>query len=257
MRPDMHEVIIERPRWAHAATYPRAFARNMSRTPRALRSRGDDGDESPLRERMGTGYRDKSLSENLQPLVRFLRSRLGKPWSKVRGEIAEHLRVTSAVQKHVMDHLKEYVITSTWFGADGLVWGADRYGRPRPIVPSYRPDFYVHPKTGLLAEAPSRARKAKRRGVPSDPLVRRLSTFRQLRRIDGVWFDIEMRKLPEGATMWSTGPVVWDVVTRCHTRKNGSFGYDQERPMIMEWRSGYYAFAKRQLSKREVLQMCS
>ena len=166
--------------------------------------------------------------------------------------------MTSAVQKHVMDHLKQYVMTSTWMGTDGRVWGAGWHGRPVAIVPSYRPDFYVHPKTGLLAEAPTRARKAKRQSVmPSDPLVRRLSTLRQLRRIDGVWFDVELRKLPEGDTMWATGPVVWDVVARCTTRKNGAFGYADERPMRIEWRRGYYAYAKRQLSKREIVRMCS
>ena len=257
MRADMHEVIIERPRWAHADTYPRAYVRNLFGTPRSQRAlveRGDDAD-APTRERMGTGYREKQLSENLQPLVRFLRSRVGKPWAKVRSEIAEHLRVTSAVQKHVMDHLKEYVITSTWIGSDGRIWGPDRWGRPKPIVPSHRPDFYVHPKTGLLAEAPTRARKARRK-VADDPLVRRISPTRQLRRIDGIWFDVELRKLPPGPTAWTSGPYVHDVVARCQTRSNTYPGRDDE-PMRMEWRTGYYAFAKRQLSKREIVRMCS
>jgi hypothetical protein len=134
----MPNVIVERPRWAHAARYPRAH----------LRSRG--GDDPPARERM-SGYGDKQLNENLAPLRRFLRSRVGKPWAKVHSEIAAQLRVTSAVQKHVLDHLREYVITST-FMHEGAIWGPDRWGRPLPVrLHRTRVTFFVDPRSALLA----------------------------------------------------------------------------------------------------------
>ena len=114
MRPDMYEVIIERPRHGHWRGYPRQWMRNRQR------AREPDVD-LPVREPMGA-YRDKSLNENLAPLVRFLRSRVGKPWAKVRSEITARLSVGSAVQKHVMDHVKEYVTERVWSdGAGGVI----------------------------------------------------------------------------------------------------------------------------------------
>src|SRR5688572_20988260 len=104
MRSDMSEVLIERPRYAHAARYPRAWVRR--------RTRDDEG--GPTKEKMGGFYREKSFDDHLGPLRRFLQCRVGRPWSKVHAEMAEHLRVTSTVQRHVMEHVRQYVWTNTW-----------------------------------------------------------------------------------------------------------------------------------------------
>lgn len=242
MRPDMHEVIIERPRHAHWASYPRARVQNRWR------------DEGPSREGMGARYGDKHLNENLAPLVRFLRSRVGRPWSKVRSEIAEHLRVSSAVQKHVMDHVKDFVAERVWRDADGRMWGADRYGRPRGIVPTTRPEFFVHPKTGLLAMAPIVSRKTKRRGPRNDPTVRALSAKRHLRRVGGAWFDVELAELPLVEVPpfgYRRGVPVWDVVAR-RTVTAWQLTWNDPEPMAVEWRAGRYAKSMRQLSKKEI-----
>ena len=54
MRSDMHELLVERPRWAHRARYPRAFVRNRFA-----------GSEPPAREALSRSrYGDKQLSEN-------------------------------------------------------------------------------------------------------------------------------------------------------------------------------------------------
>lgn len=120
MRPDMHELLVERPRWGHQARYPRAYVRNRF------------GDDLPAREAMNRKrYGDKQLSEYFAPLVRFLRTNVGRPWSKVHSEMASVLAPSNAVQKHVLDHLADFLIRVT-FERDGKIWGADRYGRPYP-----------------------------------------------------------------------------------------------------------------------------
>ena len=58
---------------------------------------------------MGALYAEKHLSDNLQPLVRFLRTCVGRSWDKVHSEIAEHVRFTNAVQQHVLQHLRQFV----------------------------------------------------------------------------------------------------------------------------------------------------
>lgn len=239
MRPDMHEVIIERPRHAHWASYPRARVQNRWR------------DEGPSREGMGARYGDKHLNENLAPLVRFLRSRVGRPWSKVRSEIAEHLRVSSAVQKHVMDHVKDFVAERVWRDADGRMWGADRYGRPRGIVPTTRPEFFVHPTTGLLAMAPIIARKAAKNVRRRDPDAIGISATRLLRRIEGAWFEVHLAELPVSPANRFTGIAVWDIVARQYVRRF-HVPWNHAHPMAHEWHAGRYAKSMRQLSKKEI-----
>lgn len=89
MRADMHELLVERPRWAHAARYPRGSLRHRAGKDQALsRAR----------------YGDKQLPENFNPLIRFLRCNVGRPWAKVHSEMAKVLAPTNAVQRHVLVH---------------------------------------------------------------------------------------------------------------------------------------------------------
>lgn len=245
MRPDMHEVLIERPRWAHAARYPRAYARN--------RTADDEG--GPSKEKMGGFYRDKHFDDHLGPLRRFLQSRVGRPWSKVHAEMAEHLRVTSTVQRHVMEHVRQYVWTSTWFDEDGELWGMSGHGGLGRVAAWGRtPAFYVHPRTGLLQRLPNVARK-KKKDSP-DPNVRTVVPDRfQHRRIEGVWFEVELAPLPVHPQItWRLGPPVWDVVARRAVRNRMST-YGDPEPMAVEWRRGFYARAMRQLSKKEIRRL--
>ena len=74
MRSDMHELLVERPRWAHRARYPRAYVRNRF-----------SGNDPPAREALSRSrYGDKQLSENFSPLIRFLRHHVGRPWSHIQ-----------------------------------------------------------------------------------------------------------------------------------------------------------------------------
>jgi len=101
MRSDMAKVIVERPRRGGGARYARGSQ--------------PDGPSMELwrrREGMKTAWRDrKTLNENLAPLWRFLRSRIGRPWDKVYSEVCERINKNSAVQLHVWQHLMQEVIT--------------------------------------------------------------------------------------------------------------------------------------------------
>lgn len=190
MRSDMAKVIVERPRVRlpklDGSWYPRGSLENVFQR---------DFELAPKREGMGRGYREKRLNENLQPLVRFLRSNVGRPWDKVRSEIAAHVRCISAVQKHVLDHLADFVEEHP------MLVGRVAYQRRRlvPIVSvgtHFR--FWVCPRTGLLRLGPAVARK-KRWKPPLGPDRRILAPTRELRRIEGVWYQCDVIARSDGS----------------------------------------------------------
>lgn len=148
MRRDMFEVIIERPRYG--SSWATKKGRGKERTARAY-------DRAPTKMGMGRSGGTKSLNENLAPLLRFLRKSVGRPWNKVRSEMSAVLSMSSAVQKHVIDHVKDFVeenprmingvahSPTTFGGAKGEYMPLARNGR--------RFSFYVCPTTGLLRHA--------------------------------------------------------------------------------------------------------
>jgi len=147
MRPDMHKVIVERPRRGSRGPFRAAVGR-----------RNTPLEELPSKEGLQRRYlgRDlRALNENLAPLKRFLRKQVGRPWNKVYSEISARLRSTSAVQQHVRDHVWDYVERNALIGRDGVVYHHPRFGPPDPW-PLRPGDLYVHPKTGILLAAKNR-----------------------------------------------------------------------------------------------------
>jgi hypothetical protein len=51
----------------------------------------------------------KFLNENLAPLRRFLHQSVGRPWNDVYSEISQHIRLSSAVQFHILQHIGDFV----------------------------------------------------------------------------------------------------------------------------------------------------
>src|SRR5260370_32905789 len=133
MREDMFELIIERPRGGG----------NRPRRPgRPPRDRDDAPRfESSSRHRGGT----KWLNENLAPLVRFLRRRVGRPWNDVHSEMTAQLSLTSAVQKHVLDHVRQMVELHVVL-VDGKPHRATVPGYGREAIEHGQ--LYVCPRTG-------------------------------------------------------------------------------------------------------------
>lgn len=183
MREDMARVIAERPR-------VKPFSNREGR-----RQKLEDlpTHEGMRRARSWRGER-KQLNENLAPLHRYLEKQVGRPWDKVYSEIAAHLRVDSAVQQHVRDHLRDFVAITArrnirnWRSSyrGGLWWQK----------------LYVDPVTGLLCRTDrlpeEKARRRAKRNWRPLPIERiALAEDSELRLIDGLWYEVRLAPLPE------------------------------------------------------------
>src|SRR5262245_5855102 len=121
MREDMAKVLVERTRGGRRIRF------NLRRCAFERKSRSKH-DQDALAERMPIRFsRTKYLSENLEPLKRFLRSRRDRPWYQVYAEIRRGLAPKNAVDMHIMQHLWGYVLRTrrdvngklVMFGHDG------------------------------------------------------------------------------------------------------------------------------------------
>ncbi len=192
MRADMAKVIVERPRrggnWAH----------KKGRVPR-------DADQWVQKEGMRAphvrNWGGKELNENLAPLRRFLHSRVGEPWDAVYSEISENLKVTSAVQQHVRDHVQDFVITKVSVDDDGELWGVS-YGRPYRIGEGWRHrELYVDPRDGILKHTPNQPKPPtyqQRRDAQFVDTHRVVDDAHELRKHKGIWYLCEVKPVLPG-----------------------------------------------------------
>jgi hypothetical protein len=241
MRSDMSKVIVERPRLRfplkNGSAYPRGRLENRW---------APDLESAPRIESMGGTYKTKWLNENLRPLVRFLRSRVGQRWDEVYSEIAARISCKSAVQKHVLDHLRDYVVENVEIVGTSVKYIQHR-GCETLVSRGTRFRFYTHPDTRELCMAPIAPRKQRVKEA-IDPDRRVLSRDQELRRISGVWYRIDIAPIPRCP---SARARCFDVLER--TVLDGG-AYAAGARVNGLWRTGRYAGRKRQLSTREILQ---
>jgi hypothetical protein len=241
MRSDMSKVIVERPRLTHplenGSAYPRGHLKNRW---------APNLEDAPRIESMGGTYAHKWLNENLQPLVRFLRSRVGRRWDDVHSEIAARISCKSAVQKHVLDHLRDYVVENVRIVGTTVQYIRYHWYQPLESV-GMRFRFYVDPDTRELCLAPVASRKRKVK-EEADLDRRVLSADRELRRIHGVWYEVEVAPIPRDPSARAT---CFDVLERT-TLDGGS--YNAGARVNLLWQTARYAVKKRQLSTREIIQ---
>lgn len=197
MRNDFHEILVERPRVGHAdGEFTSRQARRTAK--HALQNGDEDMDiHISMKGHLKTFRNKKELNENLKPLRRFLRSKVGQPWDDVYSEIMQNLNMNNPSQHHVWRHLIEFgeVHTKTYM-ENGQVMIADSDPRPAGSY-SWRDEFYVHPITRTLEFAPQQPRyrpaQIQRRSdeyryVDSEnPLV-------QWHKIKGIWYEITLRE---------------------------------------------------------------
>jgi hypothetical protein len=193
----MGKVLVERPRVRHSDCGRRKGYRK-----RAAKALADGG--GPTREGMKARTpRSKMFNEHLSPLRRFLDANVGRPWDKVYAEIAEHVDRGNMIQKHLLTHLFEYVVTQT-IEIDGEPHDA----RPRrsffaagggSLRTSHsRHSWYVCPRSGLLRKP--RYVPWDWRTKPAAPRRVRVSDTAVCLELDGRWELVSLVPLKDPLT---------------------------------------------------------
>lgn len=242
MRADMGKVLVERARVGHSD-------RNRRKGYRKAAARALAAGDGPTREGMKARTpRTKYFNEHLSPLRRFLNARVGRPWDTVYAEICAHVDRGNVVQKHVLTHLFDYVITQVE-QIDGEPfdarprWGLLGRGGRNLLTDGDDQTWYVCPRTGYLRKS-RRVPPEKRKRPP--PLRRVwLGPTDLCVTIGGRWERLTMVRITdEGPTHEG-----YDVVFR---RRVGPNGY-------WPWQELYgvraFATARRQLSRAEQKQL--
>lgn len=194
MRPDMHKIIVERPRLLRASWTNLKTARRLSLRDRtSALDAPEDYDSGPARA--SSARHSKWLNENLAPLRRYLQKQVGRPWQKVHSEILKGIDTRSAVGLHVLQHVEDFVDTDVVI--ENRVVYRVACGRRVPMTQG----LYVHPRTGLLRAltGPRRPRTPK----PTQVECVQITETSYFEKRDGLWFRVEYRlRRPED---WQDG----------------------------------------------------
>jgi hypothetical protein len=233
MRSDMSKVIVERPR-AYRGHRGRSSPRMPNRTRICALERGNV-------EAMGRGYAEKSLNENLAPLLRWMHAQVGRRWNEVFSELSKHIRMRSTVQKHVLDHVRQMVAEYTQLNEHGV--HCSTWGGLAPLRGwSKRGALYV--ERGILRCAPFADLGTLRFRKVSDTVF--------LMRSLGIWYRLTLAESP--AT--ETHPQRIDAYTgeQLGSRAHSQRMWQQPPPWASRrWDARRtYATTKQQLTKSEL-----
>lgn len=237
MRPDMHKVVVERPR--NGQGYARQFPR--PRKP---------FDSLPKYESIRRPHTQRKwFSDLLGPLKRWLQSQVGRPWDDVYSEACQVIKPDSIVRAHIKGHLLDFVERQT-FLRDGRIWCFSPYhfgrGTIITVEQAYRRHtrFYVHPETRLLCAIPHspQQRRLDRHAEYRARTQRWQSDTLLLRQIKGLWFACQVKPFPSrqkrGDSPWCFDLAEGRAVHLTRARQI----YDRD----------VYCVAKRQLSGKEL-----
>lgn len=213
MRKDMAKVVVERGRRGAGPLRPRPNPKDLEKLDELPRHIGMIQE---VRER--GGY--KELNETLQPLYRFIKGQVNRPWNKVHSELREHIKPGNTVQEHVMTHIEDVItlkvdkVPPTPEIPTGLVArsSVNRWRGSRPIPAG---ELYVD-DDGIIKKARNKTNPRPKRGWnmtkkdKEDAKTEREANAEEKlldadlwgRRIEGIWYGyplvdytIEMREV--------------------------------------------------------------
>lgn len=108
----------------------------------------------------------KHFNDNLQPLQRYLVSKVGKNWDKVHSELCSKLKKNTVSGQHVFNHLFDYVHLNVIVEDKNVYYLS--FGKYEALRSTESwPKFYVNPKTGQLVKAKLITNKALRKSWQS------------------------------------------------------------------------------------------
>jgi len=94
----------------------------------------------------------KFFTDNLEPLQRYLESKIGKNWDKVHSELCSRLKKNTVSGLHVFNHLYDFIILNT-IERDKKVYHI-KFGKLQELYSTERwPKYFIQSKTGQLRKA--------------------------------------------------------------------------------------------------------
>lgn len=152
----MFDVLLERPRIAHfragTSTSDLKNQRNIYRKAKMfqLDEHGEVCDEFsgiklPMRSRR-LNFNLKMFNVKLNPMHRFLLSRVGQPWNTVYSEITAQLRKKSAKLNFALMHLNHHAPENAIRSTNDRFWVWGPFYSPK----NHKEGFYIEPETGFL-----------------------------------------------------------------------------------------------------------
>lgn len=242
MRPDMGKVITERHRTKSVPT---------AKFGKTIRWNGFDGDYTEPKFQSGSqgrvyGYDRKQPTDVLGPLKGWVEKQVGRPWDKVYSELCQVLDKRKLTHKHVIDHLYQWVGRTVILCKDGCYREPDNISgfwtnEGKWVLNGFAPEYFVHPKTGLLER--NKARESKQE---------RAERFRK---------DAKSKKLIEvgGGSVFKKIADIWyrlDVRIATSTEVTLYLDHENENSRVFSLgQKTYYVQAKRQLGKRELREI--
>ena len=129
-------------------------------------------EQEGIKKRLKGGW-GAQLADRIEPLVKFLRTNVGRPWDKVFSEICEHADPRSLRGKHLREHVEMEV--DTW---------TERLAKSDEHWPRWR-HFYVDAK-GFLREDNDDSRYRHKPKIDPDKCQ---IGDRRFERVNGCWFE--------------------------------------------------------------------
>lgn len=254
MRSDMAKITTERPRRGHSNPSKKLGGRiTRAEIEEGLGAVADDVSVGDYTVTVSAGrlpisaqrqYRNnyKEFTDVLNPLRRYLKKQVGRPWDKIHSEMNASLDKRSITGLHIWDHVKHEVEVHTYLGEDGrTVYACPKFSWLREKDRSPIGGLYVHPRTGLLCAAPTffeqlHKRQRERKRDPEPPTVIALDDLHKIERVKGIWYHVayvkHARFIPEVRLFRGTH----------HERVVRSAHFEEE----------FVVHSKQQLGKREL-----
>ncbi|MBM0740290.1 hypothetical protein JOY44_01425 [Phormidium sp. CLA17] len=190
----LSEIVIERPRGGRRTSLKKlkGFKKQLNQL---TQDAAEDGlfNSYLIKPRKKTKY----LSDHLGPLRRFLRSHVGQPWNTVHSKLCQQLDSNTMAGRHVLDHVKDYVVLHVeWI--DDILYGQSQWGGRTRLDRAYRDQFYVDPKTGILCAVQRINRKEKSPTPPTDVVV--IDVYHQYHKLNEIWYLVTFTDFPPLST---------------------------------------------------------
>lgn len=187
MRSDMHKVMTDtyRNRGYDAKTSVSGDKRVGKNAPL---------EDLPQKESMSKRYKaewcNKELADRINPLKRFLKSRVGRPWDEVFSEICKENDSRSSSQSRLIDNL-QWIVRTNLFIIDGKLCNE----RGSEIIYSrYGGNLYVCPETGILRELKKEQKKWDFDPESVQAIQSTEDRSKRIEKIDGIWYYVDYKR---------------------------------------------------------------